>query len=122
MKSRLPLAAAACAALFVSAVPCLAIETVTLPQNSDGSTNFQNPDANGAAQDKFSMDQNGNMTVPGLGKFHFSAQSSDGWQAGTGWASDPGYYYHPGSSSPAGYGTANVPGSEFYNSGYPFPH
>lgn len=125
MKSRLSLAAAAVAALFLSSIPGWAIQTVTLPQNSDGTTNFQDPDAQtpGAqGQDKFSTDQNGNMSIPGLGKFHFSAQSGDGWGAGPGWANDPGYSYRPGTSSPAGYGTSNMPGSEFYNSGYPYPH
>jgi hypothetical protein len=59
------------------------------------------------------------MKVDGLGSFHFSMSSGSGFAGG---ANDPGYYYRPGSSSPAGYGTSNVPGSEFYNSGYPFPH
>ncbi|HEX4078085.1 MAG TPA: hypothetical protein VHX61_04320 [Rhizomicrobium sp.] len=117
MSSRLPLAAAACAALFLSSAPGWAIETVTLPQNSDGTTNFQDPDAQ--AQSKFSTDQNGTMNVGGLGKFHFSMSSSPGFSGNPG---DPGYYYGPGSSSSAGYGNPNQPGSEFYNSGYPFGH
>jgi hypothetical protein len=117
MKSRLSLAAVASAALLLSSVPGWAIQTITLPQNSDGTTNFQDPDAQ--AQSKFSTDQNGNMKVEGLGNFHFSMQSQSGLVGGP---NDPGYYYRPGSSSPAGYGAANVPGSEFYNSGYPFPH
>jgi len=113
MKSRV-LLAAACAALFASAIPGLAIETVTMPQNPDGTSPFQDPDAQ--AQSKFSTDQQGDTKVDGLGSFHFNMSS------GSGYPNDPGYYYRPGSSSSAGYGTATVPGSEFYNSGYPFPH
>ena len=111
---KLMLTTSAALALLMSSVPGMAIETVTLPQNSDGTTDFQNPD--GQTQDKYSTDQSGSKKPDSLGSFHFSMSS------GPGWPNDPGYYYRPGSSSPAGYGSANVPGSEFYNSGYPFPH
>ena len=121
MISRLSLAA--CALLILSSSPGWAIQTVTLPQNSDGTTNFQDPDAqaspDGQPQSRFSTDQNGNMDAGALGKFHFSMSSSPGYAGNPG---DPGYYYRPGSGSSAGYGNANQPGSEFYNSGYPFPH
>jgi hypothetical protein len=111
---KLTLAASAALVLLLSSGPGMAIETVTLPQNSDGTTDFQNPD--GQTQDKYSTDQSDSKKTDSLGSFHFSASS------GNGWPNDPGYYYRPGSSSAAGYGSANVPGSEFYNSGYPFPH
>ncbi len=111
MTSRITLAAAA--ALFLSTAPGSAIETVTVPQNPDGTPQFQDPDTQ--AQSRFSTDQNGTK-VDGLGSFHFSMSS------GPGYPNDPGYYYRPGSSSSAGYGTANVPGSEFYNSGTFPPH
>jgi hypothetical protein len=122
MRSRLMLAAAtAGAALLLSSLPVLAIETVTLPQNSDGTTNWQNPDAQATpdSQSKtgFSSDQQGDMKVDGLGTFHFSVSGGDGSNS-----NDPGYFYRPGYSSQAGYGANNAPGSEFYNSGYPFPH
>jgi hypothetical protein len=108
--------AAAAALLFLSSVPSWAIETVTLPQNSDGTPAFQNPDAQ--AQSKFSTDQNGNTDVGGLGKFHFSMQSGSGYDR----YNSPGYFYHPGQSSEAGYGNANEPGSEFFNNGVSPPH
>ena len=116
MRSRLFLAAATTgAALLLSSLPGLAIETVTVPQPSaDGIPSYQDPDA--PAQSKFSTDQQGDMKVDGLGTFHFSASADQGW------APTSGYYYQPGASSHAGYGTNNTPGSEFYNSGYPFPH
>jgi hypothetical protein len=105
-------------ALFLSSLPGFAIETVTLPQtNPDGSSSYQDPDAQ--AQSKFSTDQDGNMKVDGLGAFHFSVSQGSGF---AGDPNSPGYYYRPGTSSQAGYGAANTPGSEFYNSGYPFPH
>lgn len=116
MKSRLfATAAAACTALFVSCHPGLALETVTLPQGADGYTPFQDPDSQ--AQNHLSTDKQGDTTTNGLGSFHFSMSS------GAGWPNDPGgYYYRPGASSSAGYGSATVPGSEFYNNGYSFPH
>jgi hypothetical protein len=114
MGSRLLLTAAA--ALLLSTLPGLAIETVTMPQtNPDGTTSYQDPDAQ--AQSKFSTDQQGDMHVDGLGSFHFSMNSDQG-----GWPANSGYNYRPGYSSQAGYGASNSPGSEFYNSGYPFPH
>lgn len=115
MRSRLFVTAAAGAALFLSTLPGLAIETVTMPQlNSDGTPVYQDPDAQ--AQSKFSSDQQNDTKVDGLGSFHFSVNSNQGWPGSS------GYYYRPGYSSQAGYGTNNAPGSEFYNSGYPFPH
>jgi hypothetical protein len=117
MYSRLILAAAAGAVVALSSLPSLAIQTVTLPQNSDGTTPYQDPDAQ--AQSKFSTDQNGNTNMGGLGSFHFSVSGGDGWNSNPG---TPGYYYQPGYSSQAGYGNPNTPGSEFYNSGYPFGH
>jgi hypothetical protein len=111
---KLMLAASATLALLMSSLPGIAIETVTLPQNSDGTTDFQNPDSQ--MPDKFSTDRSDSKKTDNLGSFHFSMSS------GSGWPNDPGDTYRPGSSSPAGYGSANVPGSEFYNSGYPFPH
>ncbi|HEX3665040.1 MAG TPA: hypothetical protein VHU23_07400 [Rhizomicrobium sp.] len=115
MRSRLFLTAAAGAALFLSSLPGFAIETVTVPQlNSDGTPAYQDPDAQG--QSKFSTDQQGDTKVDGLGSFHFSVNSDQNWPAGS------GYNYLPGYSSQPGYGTNNAPGSEFYNSGYPFPH
>jgi hypothetical protein len=123
MNSRLPLAAAACAAFILSSAPGWAIQTVTLPQNSDGTTNFQDPDAqaspDGQSQSRFSTDQNGSTDMGALGKFHFSMSSSPGYSGDPG---ESGFYYRPGNASGAGYGNANQPGSEFYNSGYPFPH
>lgn len=115
MRSRLFLTAAAGAALVLSTMPGLAIETVTMPQlNSDGTPAYQDPDAQ--AQSKFSTDQQSDTKVDGLGSFHFSVNSDQGWPGNS------GYYYRPGYSSQPGYGTNNAPGSEFYNSGYPFPH
>jgi|HubBroStandDraft_6_1064221.scaffolds.fasta_scaffold1101836_2 hypothetical protein len=115
MRSRLFVVVAAGAALVLSSLPGLAIQTVTIPQpNSDGTTPFQDPDTQ--AQSKFSTDQQGDTKVDGLGSFHFSVNSDQGWPAGS------GYYYRPGYSSQAGYGANNAPNSEFYNSGYPFPH
>lgn len=108
------LVSAAAAAWLLSCVPVFALQTVTLPPDSDGYVPFENPDAQ--PQDKLSNDQAGDMKVDGLGSFHFGVTRDSGWPG------DPGYYYRPGSSSPPGYGTSNVPGSEFYNSGYPFPH
>ncbi|HTT84334.1 MAG TPA: hypothetical protein VMF67_12710 [Rhizomicrobium sp.] len=120
MRSRLILAAAAAGtAVLLSSLPVFAIETVTMPQtNSDGTTTpYQDPDAQ--AQSKFSTDQQGDMKVDGLGSFHFGVSGGDGWNNN----SQPGYFYRPGYSSQPGYGTDNAPGSEFYNSGYPFfPH
>jgi hypothetical protein len=120
MRSRLIFAAATAGAAFLlSSLPGLALQTVTLPQtNPDGTTAYQDPDAQG--QSKFSTDQQGDMKVDGLGSFHFSVSGGDGWNTDN--PGTPGYYYRPGSSSQAGYGNPNVPGSEFYNSGYPFPH
>ncbi len=115
MRSRLFLTAAAGAALLVSTLPGLAIETVTMPQtNSDGTTSYQDPDTQ--AQSRFSTDKQGDMKVDGLGSFHFSVNSDQNWPGSS------GYYYRPGYSSQPGYGASNTPGSEFYNSGYPFPH
>lgn len=111
MKALIP---AAAAALLLSCLPVLALQTVTLPPDSDGYIPFENPDAQ--PQDKLSTDKSGETKIDGLGSFHFSVTRESGWPG------DPGYYYRPGSSSPAGYGTANVPGSEFYSSGYPFSH
>jgi len=118
MGSRLFVAAAAAGAAFLlSSLPGLAIETVTIPQpNGDGTPSYQDPDAQ--AQSKFSTDDQGNTKVDGLGSFHFSVSGGDGWNN----SNVPGYYYRPGYSSQAGYGSGNTPGSEFYNSGYPFPH
>src|ERR1700722_19843975 len=106
MRSRLFLAAAAvCAAMFLSSLPGLAIEIVTIPQpNSDGTSSYQDPDAQ--AQGKFSNDQQDGTKVDGLGSFHFSVNSDQGWPGGS------GYYYRPGASSQPGYGTSNAPGSE----------
>jgi hypothetical protein len=112
MTSRLLVAVAA--ALFATSVPAFAIETVTLPQNSDGTPDVQNTgvptdqDAN-----KFSMDQNGNMKVDGLGTFHFSASQGSGWPA------DPDENFRTGRSTGDAFGDAKTPGSEFYN---PFGH
>jgi hypothetical protein len=111
---KLTLAASATFALLMSSLPGMAIETVMLPQNSDGTTDFQNRD--GQTQDSYSADQSSSKKTDSLGSFHFSMSS------GAGWLNDPGYTSRPGSSSPAGYGSAIVPGSEFYSSGYPFPH
>lgn len=97
--------AAAAALFFLSSVPGWALQTVTLPQNSDGTIPFQDPDSQGTT--KFSTDQNGNMDVGGLGKFHFSMSGGSGYDS----YNSPGYFYHPGTSSEAGYGNANVPGS-----------
>lgn len=114
MDSRLLLAAAA-AVLFVASAPAFAIETVTLPQNPDGTPNFQTPDAqtdqNGV---HFSTDQNGsNMKVDGLGTFHFSAGQDPGWPGG------PDREFQTGRSTGNAMGDAKTPGSEFYN---PFGH
>ena len=103
----------ACAVLLLSTAPVWALQTITLPQPNDSSTPYQSSD--NAGQNTFSNDQ-GSTTDNSLGRFHFSMSSNPGF------ANDPGYYYRPGGSSPAGYGTSNVPGSEFYNSGSPFPH
>ncbi|HEY3639017.1 MAG TPA: hypothetical protein VGK90_12785 [Rhizomicrobium sp.] len=122
MRSRLILAAATAGAAFLlSSLSGFAIETVTVPQtNPDGTMAYQGatPDQDPFAepQSKFSNDQQGGVKVDGLGSFHFNVSSGQGWPANS------GYYYQPGASSRAGYGTDNTPGSEFYNSGYPFPH
>ena len=114
MRSRLVVAAGAAWILFC--LPGFALETVTIPQpNNDGSPSYQDPDAQN--QSKFSTDQQGNMKVDGLGSFHFSVSSGDGWNSNM-----PGNYYHSNAASQPGYGTSNAPGSEFYNSGFPFPH
>jgi hypothetical protein len=108
------LVSAAAAALFLSCLPVYALQTVTLPPDKDGYTPFQDPDAQ--SPDLLPTDKQDQAKHDGLGSFHFSVTQNPGWP------NDPGYYYRPGSSSPAGYGTSNVPGSEFYTSGYPYPH
>lgn len=112
MTSRI-LPAIVCAALLCSVAPCWSLQTVTLPQPNDASSPYQSMDNPG--QSNFSNDQ-GTTTDNSLGRFHFSMSSDQGSP------NDPGYYYRPGGSSRAGYGTTNVPGSEFYNQSYPFPH
>lgn len=114
MDSRL-LAAAATALIALSA-PAFAIETVTLPQNPDGTTNFQNPGA-APTEDQtfhFSTDENGsNVKVDGFGTFHFSARQGDGWPG------DPDPQFRTGQSTGNALNDAKTPGSEFYN---PFGH
>ncbi|MGH6889192.1 MAG: hypothetical protein ACREHF_08360 [Rhizomicrobium sp.] len=115
MGSRL-LVAAAAAALFALSAPAFAIETVTLPQNPDGTPNFQDPAAVQPDQKgiNFSTDQSGtSMKVDGLGSFHFSASQ------GTGWPGDPDTEFRTGRSTGNAMGDAKTPGSEFYN---PFGH
>jgi hypothetical protein len=113
MHSRLLLAAAAAGLLFASA-PAFALETVTLPQNSDGTPDFQNPGAQASqGVNKFSTDQNGNMKVDGLGSFHFSASQ------GSGWPGDTEQDFRTRHSTGDAFGDAKTPGSEFYN---PFGH
>ena len=112
MKLKLLHAAAVVSSTLILCGPAFALETVTLPQNSDGTPRFQDPDSQ--AQSSFSPGQS-STTVDGLGSFHFSMSSDPRF------ANDPGYSYRLGSSSAPGYGAAsNVPGSEFYNPGYPF--
>ncbi|HEY2446452.1 MAG TPA: hypothetical protein VGI20_12020 [Rhizomicrobium sp.] len=101
------------AALLLAAAPAWAMQTVTLPQPSDASEPYQSPDNPGP--NNFSTNHD-NTTDSALGHFHFSASSDPGSPY------SPGYYYRSGGSSPAGYGTSNAPGSEFYNLGTPFPH
>lgn len=113
MGSRL-LPAAAAAVLFVISTPAFAIETVTLPQNPDGTPDFQNPAAQAdQGGSKFSTDRDGAMKVEGLGTFHFSASQDPTWPG------DPDNRFRMGTSSasPSGnaYGDAKIPGSEFYN-------
>jgi hypothetical protein len=93
---------------------------VTLPQPADdGSSPYQS--SSSPAQSTFSNDQSG-TTDSSLGHFHFNMSSGSGFAGDQGFANNPGYYYRPDGSSSAGYGTSNQPGSEFFNSGYPFPH
>ncbi|HEY3777529.1 MAG TPA: hypothetical protein VGL35_05685 [Rhizomicrobium sp.] len=108
MHARLLLAATA--ALLVASGPAFAIETVTLPQNSDGTPAFQNPAAPAdQGKSQFSTDQNGNMKVEGLGTFHFSGSQ------GSGWPGDPDESFRTGRTTGDAFGDSKTPGSEFYN-------
>lgn len=97
----------------VFAVPATALQSITLPQPGDNTTNYQDP--NNPSQDQFSTGQSDGKTNS-LGSFHFNVTS------GSDWPGDSYRYYHPQNSTPDAYGNASTPGSEFSNSGYLFPH
>ena len=79
------LVSAAVATMLFSCLPGFALQTVTLPPDSDGYVPFENPEAQ--SPDKLSTDKNGDMKVEGLGSFHFSVTQNPGWP------NNPGYYY-----------------------------
>ena len=111
MRAKLVFGALA-AAFLLSTAPATALQQVILPQPGDG-TSSQNPDS--ATQDQFSTEQSDGKTNS-LGSFHFGVTS------GSDWPGDPYRFYRPQTSTPDAYGSASMPGSEFSNSGYPFPH
>lgn len=109
MNSRL-LAAAAAAVVALSS-PAMALETITLPQNPDGTPNFQDPAAQSDQHGlHFSTDQNGSdVKVDGVGTFHFSASQ------GPHWPGEPDPEFRIGHSSGNAMDDAKTPGSEFYD-------
>ena len=104
MKLALPLAAAA---FLLAAMPCLAMETITLPQPSTDGT----PQATAAANQSGFTPQD--KTDSGLlSQFHFSATTQSGlWDRPDSWSTSGS-----GTSSSAGYFDPKQPGSEFFNS------
>jgi hypothetical protein len=106
MKLAFPLAAAA---FLLATGPCLALETVTLPQtNTDGTP--QGPDATAAANPSGFTAQD--KQDPGLlSQFHFSVTSQSGnWNQPNSWTSQGNQ-----PASAAGYFDPKQPGTEFYN-------
>ena len=112
MRSKLLMGVCVAGAL-ISTAPAFALQQVILPLPDDSTTNAQDP--NTPAQDPFSTRESDGKTNS-LGSFHFGVTS------GSEWPNDTGRYYRPQSSTPDAYGSASMPGSEFSNSGYPFPH
>ena len=99
------------AVVLAAAAPAMALQSMTLPQSGDPTTNVQDPNK----QDQFSTGQN-DSNSNSLGSFHFHVTS------GSDWPGDADRFYRPQPSTPDAYGSANTPGSEFSNSGYLFPH